>query len=197
MCGVRVKYDARLNKLHYNKSKDFAQIYALLSENKVDIDLYPRVRYFEIQGDRLYYKLSSGSVTLCVPEGNLVSVPDIPHKIPLREALVRECHDTPYGGHRGVNKTEAAMRAVFYWPNMQRTIGKYVRSCITCNRNKTMRTNKIGLHPNEVPRGPMHSVTLDFVTKLPKAGPGGAYTVVAVLVDRFSKKVFGIPMTER
>ena len=60
-----------------------------------------------------------------------------------------------------------------------------------------MRTNKIGLHPNEVPRGPMHSVTLDFITKLPKAGPGGVYTVVAVLVDRFSKKVFGIPMIER
>ena len=70
-------------------------------------------------------------------------------------------------------------------------IDKYVRSCKACNRAKSSTKRRICIHPNECPKGPFHSVTMDFIVDLPEVE---GKSQVLVVVDRFSKKLFTIPM---
>ena len=111
--------------------------------------------------------------------------------IPLREALVRECHDSPYMGHRGANKTYLQVRRLFYWKGLPNYVNRYVASCKTCQRAKASTRGRMGaLHPNEIPSAPMHSITMDFISGLPLVD---GMTQVLVIVDRFSKFVWVIP----
>ena len=192
VCGVNYKKDSRLNYLDYTHSKQFSTIYLILTGNKtVNLDATPSVRHYEIISNDLYYHLNDGNTALCVPEGHFTKSKGLRTRVPLREALIRECHDSPYMGHRGTNKTYLAMRKLFYWPKMARVIGKYVRSCKPCNRAKASVKQRICIHPNECPKGPFHSLTMDFIVQLPEIN---GKSQVLVVVDRFTKKLFTIPM---
>ena len=192
VCGVNYKKDSRLNYLDYSHSKQFSTIYLILTGNKtVNLDATPSVRHYEIISNDLYYHLNDGNTALCVPEGHFTKSKGLQTRVPLREALIRECHDSPYMGHRGTNKTYLAMRKLFYWPKMARVIGKYVRSCKPCNRAKASVKERICIHPNECPKGPFHSLTMDFIVQLPEIN---GKSQVLVVVDRFTKKLFTIPM---
>ena len=191
--------DARMDNLVYSGSKDFGAVYKLLADPAVDLDQHPEIRYYERVGDRLYYRLSDGNLSLCVPEGHRIKSKDLSVKIPLREALLRECHDSKYMGHRGIAKTYASMRKVFYWKNLHKDVGKYIRSCATCMRAKASNRAEMGsLKPQECPAGPMHSLTLDFIAGMPATNmvefPGRKITQALVMVDRFCKKTFIEPM---
>ena len=114
--------------------------------------------------------------------------------IPLRHVLLYECHDSPYMGHRGAQRTYGEMRKIFWWPGIFKDVNKYVNSCVKCARAKTSRRKQLGrLKPNEIPRERMHSVTIDMITNLPEAGPE-KYSQILVLVDRLTKKVFTAPL---
>lgn len=48
----------------------------------------------------------------------------------LKLKLLRECHDVPYAGHLGVDKTFAAVARRFWWPlRPHRQVKRYVTSC--------------------------------------------------------------------
>ena len=184
-CGVTSNYD-------HTDSKDFGKIWSIFDTTKaVNINTHPIIRYFEKLDKRLYYKLSNGDRALCVPEGHFINSKGIQGKIPLREALVRECHDSPYMGHRGINKTYLAMKKLFYWPKLIKFVSKYVLSCKACARAKASTRTRISIKPNECPKMPFHSITMDFVTDLPEID---GKTQILVVVDRFTKKLFTIPL---
>jgi hypothetical protein len=195
--------DERLSAFNYNTSKEFKVTFEKLSRGETDIHLHPEIRYFEKLGKKLYYKLSDGTRSLCVPEGHRFCVdPKVSRaKLPVREILLRECHDSPYMGHRGVNKTYAQMRKLFYWKSMHRDVRRYVSTCATCMRAKaSTRGEMLPCKGKECPAGPMHSIAIDFIAGMPpveiKMFPGRKITTAAVLVDRFTKKVFIEPMPE-
>ena len=195
--------DERLGAFNYNTSKEFKVTFEKLSRGETDIHLHPEIRYFEKLGKKLYYKLSDGTRSLCVPEGHRFCVdPKVSRaKLPVREILLRECHDSPYMGHRGVNKTYAQMRKLFYWKSMHRDVRRYVSTCATCMRAKaSTRGEMLPCKGKECPAGPMHSIAIDFIAGMPpveiKMFPGRKITTAAVLVDRFTKKVFIEPMPE-
>ena len=191
-CGVVSNYDQRFDNIIYTDSKDFGEIWSVLDTKKaVNINAHPIIRYFEVRDERLYYKLSNGDRALCVPEGHFINSKGIQGKIPLREALVRECHDSPYMGHRGINKTYLAIRKLFYWPKLIKFVSKYVLSCKACARAKASTRTRISIKPNECPKMPFHSITMDFVTELPEVDGN---TQILVVVDRFTKKLFTIPL---
>jgi hypothetical protein len=48
-----------------------------------------------------------------------------------------EYHDSPVGGHRGMNKTFREIRK-YEWSNMKRDIENYVKKCQSCQVNKTL-----------------------------------------------------------
>ena len=192
VCGVNYNKDERFQYLNYSQSVQFSDIYNVLQGDKtVNLDATPSCRHYEIISGNLYYHLNDGNTALCIPEGHFIRSKGLRARVPLREALIRECHDSPYMGHRGTNKTFLAMRKLFYWKKMSKMIDKYVRSCKACNRAKSSTKRRICIHPNECPKGPFHSVTMDFIVDLPEVE---GKSQVLVVVDRFSKKLFTIPM---
>ena len=196
--------DSRMENLNYSQSKEFKTPFELLdpaSTVQIDQFTHPETRYFERHDEKLYYRRPNGRLSLCIPSELRVNVEGIKGKIPLREALLMECHDSVYMGHRGVNKTYAQVSQIFYWQRLRKDVAKFVTSCKTCMKAKASSRGEMGvLKAKECPKGPMNSVTIDFITGMPEttslAYPGRKITQAAVLVDRFTKKCFMIPLPD-
>ena len=61
----------------------------------------------------------------------------------------------------------------------------YVKNCITCNRNKPIKSKPQGLLlPLQIPNAPWTSLSVDFMTDLP---PSAGYDCIMKVVDRFTK----------
>ena len=77
---------------------------------------------------------------------------------------------------------------------MRKDIDRYVDNCETCQRTKPRRDKTFGLlNPIPVPNGIWKSVTLDYITGLPKTQ---GYDAILVVVDRLSKMTHYIPTTK-
>ena len=55
----------------------------------------------------------------------------------LRKEVVMEMHGNPLGGHLGVRKTLAKVKARFYWCGMTADIRSFIRTCSLCRRRKS------------------------------------------------------------
>ena len=106
----------------------------------------------------------------------------------LRQDVMYNLHDASISGHPGVRRTKKLVRRCFWWPGMDTDIGAYVQTCATCQRNKA-RTHSatVPLLPLEVPSRPWQSVSMDFITSLPKTKAGK--TAILVFVCRLTKMV--------
>ncbi|KAK2977850.1 hypothetical protein RJ640_017050 [Escallonia rubra] len=119
---------------------------------------------------------------LLMTKGRHVYVPRVDD---LRRTLIRECHDTLWAGHAGGERTLSLLQQGYYWPQMGDEVQEYVKTCLTCQEDKVERKKKAGLlQPLSVPKRPWQSVSLDFITGLPKVEDLGT---ILVVVDRFSK----------
>jgi len=88
-------------------------------------------------------------------------------------------------GHEGVQKTLHRLRAEFYIPGDRSLVQDWVRSCSTCQRNKTQALQPAGLlQPLDVPSQVWADISIDFIEGLPKVG---GKSVILTVVDRFSK----------
>ena len=104
-------------------------------------------------------------------KGNRVFVPKAGD---LRKTLLRECHDTLWAGHPGEERTLALLKQGYYWPQMRDDVVEYVRTCLICQQDKPEHKKKAGLlEPLPVPKRPWESVSLDYITSLPKVGDIG------------------------
>src|SRR6201992_2752344 len=66
--------------------------------------------------------------------------------------IVRQCHDLPSAGHPGRWKTVKLVQHHFWWSGITRYIVNYVRSCDSCNCNKSFPTKPVRqLMLNKVP----------------------------------------------
>lgn len=116
-------------------------------------------------------------------------IPNIAH---IRETLFFLAHDAL--GHFGADKSYAALRGSYYWPNMRKHLeSAYVPSCPECQRNKS-RTNKpFGpLHPLPIPEQRGDSVAIDFIGPLPK---DEGYDSIITFTDRLNSDIQIIPST--
>ena len=118
-----------------------------------------------------------------------IAAPDV-HS--LKQHLMQEFHDSTYAGHLGVNRTLHSMEQYLWWPNMDKSIGQFISTCISCQRNKNLSTKPAGLlQPLDVPDRPWGSVSTDFITGLPVTKSG--FDAIAVFVDRLTKYVHIVP----
>ena len=112
----------------------------------------------------------------------------------LRTEILERYHDKPTAGHLGIKRTEELISRNFWWPKMHEDITKFVNSCDQCARNKVNRHKRYDLlRPLEIPDRPWKSIELDFLCGLPESKK---YTVIMVVVDRFSKMIHLIPFKE-
>ena len=74
---------------------------------------------------------------------------------------------------------------------MKNEVMEYTKTCLICQQDKVEKKRAAGLlEPLTVPKGPWESVSLDFITSLPRVGELGC---ILVVVDRFSKYATFIP----
>jgi len=126
------------------------------------------------------YVISNG---LLLKKGRIWLPPNSRFKV----LLMKEFHETPIGGHAGVVKTLKRLSANFFWESMRQDIKIFVECCLVCQQTKYS-TRKPGglLQPLPIPSNIWEDISLDFITGLPCSG---GYSVLLVVVDRFSKYV--------
>ena len=87
--------------------------------------------------------------------------------------------------HPGIVRTKQRLRAVFWWPGMDRAVEATVRSCPTCSAaDKSAKTSRTPLIPVPLPAAPWHKVGVDFIG--PMQGPASQRYGI-VLTDYYSK----------
>ncbi|OJT03284.1 Transposon Tf2-1 polyprotein, partial [Trametes pubescens] len=114
----------------------------------------------------------------------------IPRIRDVREALFRCAHDAL--GHFGFDKSYAALRDAYHWPNMRKELETmYIPSCEDCQRNKGSTSKPSGpLHPLPVPDGRGEAIAIDFVGKLPE---DDGFDCIATITDRLGADMRLIP----
>ncbi|GJX50077.1 ty3-gypsy retrotransposon protein [Tanacetum coccineum] len=104
----------------------------------------------------------------------------------LKAILLREFHDTPSAGHRGVKKT--LVGSLFHWSGMRKLLDEYIKQCLVCQKTKYS-TQAVGGYVQPLPTlsAAWEDVSMDFIMGLPSSK---GLTVILVVVDRFSKYVW-------
>ncbi|KAL0561346.1 hypothetical protein IC582_001771 [Cucumis melo] len=118
---------------------------------------------------------------LCVPEDTAV-----------KTELLTEAHSSPFTMHPGSTKMYQDLRSVYWWRGMKREVADFVSRCLVCQQVKAPRQHPAGLlQPLSVPGWKWESVSMDFITGLPKTLKG--YTVIWVVADRLTKSAHFVP----
>jgi transposase InsO family protein len=132
------------------------------------------------------WAVSGGALTY---EGR-VYVPDSPR---LRSKVTALHHDNPESGYFGGLKTAELVSRNFHWPALTTSVRQYVAGCEVCHRTEAARHPRYAVNMSiEPPSQPWESVTMDFVTDLPKS-TASAYTGILVVVDRLTKMAIYLP----
>jgi hypothetical protein len=119
----------------------------------------------------------------------------VPEDHELRSLLISEFHVSMYAGHFGTAQTRAAVGRLFWWESLDKDVTRFDSTCVTCRRNKARRHKPYGqLQPLSVPMKPWHTVTFDFIVKLPKTSRGN--DSICVFVDKLTKMVHFVACKE-
>jgi hypothetical protein len=111
----------------------------------------------------------------------------------LKGKILKVCHDSPTAGHQGYFKTYRQIRERFSWKGLKDDVLKHIRECTTCQQNKSEQTHPAGLlQPLPIPEQKWESISMDFITGLPRVQ---GKDCIFVVVDRLTKfaHFFAIP----
>ncbi|KAA0025823.1 pol protein [Cucumis melo var. makuwa] len=104
----------------------------------------------------------------------------------VKTELLTEAHSSPFTMHSGSTKMYQDLRRAYWWRNMKREVADFVSRCLVCQQVKAPRQKPTGLlQPLGVPEWKWVSVSMDFITGLPRTLKG--YIVIWVVVDRLTK----------
>ncbi|GJZ12270.1 putative reverse transcriptase domain-containing protein [Tanacetum coccineum] len=104
----------------------------------------------------------------------------------VRKLIMDEAYKSRYSIHPGADKMYYDLRDMYWWPGMKRDIATYVSKCLTCAKVKAEHQRPSGLlQQPEIPEWKWESITMDFITKLPRTRNG--HDVIWVVVDRLTK----------
>lgn len=110
-----------------------------------------------------------------------------------KELLIKENHETPVAGHRGVDTTVKRINELgFSWPKINKEVKDHIKKCEKCQTNKLYKKTKMPMVETDTPSKPWQKVALDIVGPLPKSARGNEY--VLTVQCAFSKFVIAIPL---
>jgi hypothetical protein len=159
-------------------------ITAALMENIRGQLPYPELQHFEFTSDGIliYNQPDQLHYRICVPDYKR-----------LRLNILHDAHDSKTAGHLGTSKTLALIANRYFWNNMNKDVKDYVRSCSSCQRNKSYLSKPIGfLSPLEIPPHRWHTVTMDFAGPFVASGEG-KWDSVLIVVEKISRRTHFIP----
>ncbi len=113
--------------------------------------------------------------------------------VALVDVVFQLLHDTPSACHPARDRTLAAARSKYYWPNMRIGVQKHISQCLSCAQTKgTTSTAPILEYPLQA--GPFDVVGIDLL-QLPRSVQGSVY--ILVCVDHFSRFVVLAPLRSK
>jgi RNase H-like domain found in reverse transcriptase/Reverse transcriptase (RNA-dependent DNA polymerase)/Integrase zinc binding domain/Chromo (CHRromatin Organisation MOdifier) domain len=120
------------------------------------------------------------NLRLCVPESLISQILNLVHS----------------PSHPGIRKTYQSLSTRFYFPNMSKRVKDFVNSCSPCQTSKPSNEKEPGSfsQPVESPSLYGHTISIDFVTGLPKSRDG--FDALLSVTDKFTKSVIFIPCHE-
>ncbi|CAG2254502.1 unnamed protein product [Mytilus edulis] len=105
-------------------------------------------------------------------------------------------HDSPLGGHSGIQNTLDRLRDDFYFPRMGKIVTDYVASCHDCQSRKvTNLKTKAKIVPYRTPSEPFQVWQVDLFGPLKTSPNGNQYLFTAS--DMFSKYLFVLPIRNK
>ena len=94
----------------------------------------------------------------------------------VKKQVLYEFHDSPLGGHKGMNKTYRAISSRYTWPKMRREIEEYVKQCKSCQTNKILTPrNKVPMQATTTAEHTFEKCYMDVVGPLPVTTRGHKY----------------------
>jgi len=127
------------------------------------------------EGFLCYQRDGDAVPRLCVPKAS-------------RDAILHAAHGEALVGHPGVTRTAANIAQFFWWPNLFRDVGHFVRSCRTCATAKNAAGLQLGVDNfSSVPVQPFSHWSMDLIGPLPKSRSGN--DLILTWVDRTSKMI--------
>nr|AAG24792.1 pol protein [Colletotrichum gloeosporioides] len=118
----------------------------------------------------------------------------------LDDEAIMKFHSLPAHGHQGVTKTWKRLRQQYGERVTRERVAIAIKDCEVCLKSKPARHQPYGLlQPLPVPQTAWHSISLDFIVKLPKSREpltGVHFDSVLVIVDRLTKYAYFIPYKE-
>ncbi|GKE73276.1 putative reverse transcriptase domain-containing protein [Tanacetum coccineum] len=113
----------------------------------------------------------------------------------LRTVIMHKSYKSKYSIHPGSDKMYQDMKKLYWWPNIKANIATNVRKCLTCAKVKAEHQRSSGLLVQpEIPQWKWDNITMDFITKIPKASQG--YDIIWVIIDRLTKSAIFLPIRE-
>ena len=113
----------------------------------------------------------------------------VPNNEALKRKVVQQFHNYLMG-HPGQWKTLELITREYYWPGMTELFKAYIKGYVTCQTIKIWPPVKVPLKPNEIPEGPWETITMDFITDLPKST---GFNSILTVVDHHSKAIILSP----
>lgn len=77
--------------------------------------------------------------------------------------ILKDYHDSRFGGHFGVEKRHARLKRKFYWRGMKSYIRRYINICRKCQKYKQFRFTKMPLTITTVAQRPFEKNYIDIV----------------------------------
>ena len=174
--------------LRSEQEKD-PEIKALIDTAVSEQDLHDTPVGFYLKNDILMRKYRPQNVTSddeCHSFHQIV-VPPV-----YRAEILSVAHDTPFGGHLGVNKTYARVLNHFYWPRMKSDVSAFCKTCHTCQMVGKPNQNipPAPLKPIPAFQEPFSRVIIDCVGPLPRTRSGNQYLLTIMCAStRFPEAI--------
>jgi len=122
-----------------------------------------------------------------------VCVPGRPH---FRRQILKEGHQSRLSIHPGMTKMYKDLKESFWWSGTKANVADFVAQCLVCQKAKIEHQRLGGtLQPLDVPQWKWDSISMDFVTHLPRLTKG--HDSVWVIVDRLTKCAHFLPMNQK
>lgn len=109
--------------------------------------------------------------------------------------ILKEAHDSPLGGHFGINRTLGKIRKNYYWATCKRDVEDWCASCRICISRKG--PSGKGKSPLQVYNvgAPFERIQVDILGPLPVSQSGNKYLLV--VVDCFTKWPEALPLKNK
>lgn len=110
-----------------------------------------------------------------------------------RERLMKQFHDGPIGGHRGVDKTHEKISNYYIWEGMKKEISEYVKHCKICQSNKTTTIKHAPMQISSTATQSMETIYTDVVGPINPITRNGNNYIITFL-DDLTKYVVAVPV---